>query len=489
MTPSGLPNLSFALNGIHFPADTCPVEAGLTRGSRRVVAISIGAALVTVFLSLALVYTSAGSTRRVADNARQLHWVNATLGSANMVRAANAQAVFFAVDHAIGVASDESRMRAADEAAAALNALRVLAESPELPEDSALDLTNEGLDQLILSSQQVIDLIQSGEANRALDVNRIEVESSYRALSSRLAGLRDQIQERISSSESSAGRLALATQVLVTLLIPLIALVIYRVIVTRQLREHRMQSETKLQAARELNKAKDEFIAGLSHEFRTPLTSIYGFSEVLLDSGLIDPSSSMELIGLINSESSELSRMVDDLLVAARLEADALSIKATEVNIGEELDTVLAPWLRTGHNIEVKAPSLTVLADPLRLRQILRNLISNAVRHGGPKVAVWGRADRGELVCSVVDDGVGVPDEIAGRLFDRFVHEGREALLAGSVGLGLNIARSLVLAMGGDLVYERIQNTTWFTFRLPLANRASASAVSSAALSVDRLTR
>ena len=61
-----------------------------------------------------------------------------------------------------------------------------------------------------------------------------------------------------------------------------------------------------------------------------------------------------------------------------------------------------------------------------------------------------------------------VPNEIAGKLFERFVHDGRRALLAGSVGLGLNIARSLILEMDGDLLYERIRGTTWFTFRLPL---------------------
>jgi signal transduction histidine kinase len=70
----------------------------------------------------------------------------------------------------------------------------------------------------------------------------------------------------------------------------------------------------------------------------------------------------------------------------------------------------------------------------------------------------------------VVDNGPGVPNDIAGKLFERFVHDGRRALLAGSVGLGLNIARSLMLEMNGDLVYERMRGTTWFTFRLPLAS-------------------
>ena len=85
------------------------------------------------------------------------------------------------------------------------------------------------------------------------------------------------------------------------------------------------------------------------------------------------------------------------------------------------------------------------------------------------------RIERDHLVCSIVDNGPGVPNDIAGKLFERFVHDGRRALLAGSVGLGLNIARSLMLEMEGDLVYERIRETTWFTFRLPLAREPSTA--------------
>jgi signal transduction histidine kinase len=461
------------------------VETVNSRVSRRVFSISIGAALVVALVSLALVFASAGSTRRVADNARDLHWTNAVVGTAALVRAANAQAVFFAVDHAIGVASEESTIRAQQEATSTVEALRLLAESPPREEF----VGRGSLERLIASSDQVIDLIASGEVNSALELNRTEVEAAFTELGQIFSDQREDLLERIEGSEGSAGRLSTLSQVLVTLLIPLTALIIYRIIVKRQVREHNIQSEAKLEAERDLNRAKDEFIAGLSHEFRTPLTSIYGFSEVLLESGMIDPSSSMELIGLINTESTELSRMVDDLLVAARLEADALSFKMEEVQIADEVETVLAPWMRTGHEIHIEMPTSTVLVDPLRLRQVLRNLVSNAIKHGGPRIGVWGRTDGQDLVCSVVDNGPGVPDEIAGRLFNRFVHEGREALLAGSVGLGLNIARSLVVAMSGDLVYERIDDTTWFTFRLPLAHPHAGRTEPRVELPTDFLVR
>jgi two-component system OmpR family sensor kinase len=168
---------------------------------------------------------------------------------------------------------------------------------------------------------------------------------------------------------------------------------------------------------------------------------------------------------------------VDDLLVAARIEAGALSFKAIEMDVAEAVAAVLAPVLRSGVAIEADVEPVNVWADPLRVRQVVRNLISNAVKHGGPHIAVYGRTERNEFVCSVVDDGPGVPNEIVGQLFERFVHDGRQALLAGSVGLGLNIARSLVLEMRGDLVYERMRGTTWFTFRLPLASNAHIPAL------------
>ena len=115
----------------------------------------------------------------------------------------------------------------------------------------------------------------------------------------------------------------------------------------------------------------------------------------------------------------------------------------------------------------------TVLADPLRLRQILRNLVSNAVKHGGGRVAVVGLYAAGGYAFSVVDDGPGVSEEIAGRLFERYIHDGRRALLAGSVGLGLNIARSLAEAMGGSLEYSRHGEATWFTLVTPLAESSN----------------
>ena len=442
------------------------------RSRKRWLAVSLGMAFAIAAIGLALAFATANGTRQVADNARQLHWTNAAIGSSALVRAANAQAVFFAVDRAIGVASSDSLERAAAEATRALQAFHTVIErAPSLNAE-----LRTSLDLYYAKAAKVVELATTGQVQEALALNQTN-ENLFALVETGLRSQQQLIQDRIAATESFASRLAGITQFAVTLLIPGGALIAYRFVVRRQLRERRVSFEARLKAEQDLNRAKDEFIAGLSHEFRTPLTSIYGFSEVLLENGIIDPDSSLELIGLINTESAELSRMVEDLLVAARLEAEALSIQVGATDIRHEIEVVVAPWIRAGRNIQLDVQEALVWADPLRLRQVLRNLLSNALKHGGQQVGIWARIERQQLVCSVVDNGLGVPNDIAGKLFERFVHDGRRALLAGSVGLGLNIARSLILEMDGDLVYERIRGTTWFTFRLPLAPMASTAAI------------
>ncbi|MGH8958653.1 MAG: sensor histidine kinase [Acidimicrobiia bacterium] len=445
------------------------------RSRKRLLAVGLGMAFAIASIGLALAFTSASGTRQVADNARQLHWTNAAIGSSALVRAANAQAVFFAVDRAAGGASADALQRATTEGTKALQALREVIESA--PSLNAGLLTS--LDLYHAKAAKVVELASTGEVEEALALNQTN-ESLFALVESGLRSQQQLIKDRIAATESFASRLASITQFTVTLLIPGAALIAYRFIVRRQLRERHISFEARLRAEQDLNRAKDEFIAGLSHEFRTPLTSIYGFSEVLLENGIIDPDSSLELIGLINTESAELSRMVEDLLVAARLEAEALTIQPGATDIRHEIDVVVAPWIRAGRTIQMDVPDALVWADPLRLRQVIRNLLSNALKHGGEQVGIWARIEREQLVCSVVDNGLGVSNDIAGKLFERFVHDGRRALLAGSVGLGLNIARSLMLEMEGDLVYERIRGTTWFTFRLPLAPMVTPSLVPAA---------
>ena len=99
---------------------------------------------------------------------------------------------------------------------------------------------------------------------------------------------------------------------------------------------------------------------------------------------------------------------------------------------------------------------------------MLRNLLSNARKYGGPDIRVEGRIEGRTYVCSVIDDGDGIPEEVVGRFFQRFVHHARSSSVTESVGLGLSIVKSLAESMGGSITYERIDNETHFALHLPL---------------------
>jgi len=289
----------------------------------------------------------------------------------------------------------------------------------------------------------------------------------------------------VEDAEERVGRLVQLAGFLTAFLLPLGAIVAYRISVHRQLEVAEAHLDARLEAEKSVGRAKDQFIANISHELRTPLTSIYGFSEVLLDQGFVDPNAAGDLVGLINSESAELARMVEDLLVAAHDVDAPLAMESASVAITDELEAVIAPFQRRGHSIGGAYGPGFVQGDQMRIRQILRNLVSNAIQHGGPAIRVFGDVAGSNYVVSVEDDGSGVPESLEPRLFSRFVHRGDAPLTAGSVGLGLAVAHLLAEAMNGTLDYDRVTGRTSFILSLPLARAAEQGADDAGLLAVS----
>ncbi|CAN5311068.1 hypothetical protein BH18ACT5_BH18ACT5_12540 [soil metagenome] len=442
---------------------------GTIRSSRRVMTIAAAAAGVAALWMLAMLVSNGSTSNAIAANARSLHWVNSILGSAALARAASAQAVVFAVDHDLAVASDTALAAAVKEARIAFDYLEEqigLRPADDVDFDPDLDAA---ISRLFVISSQVLSGIESGNTAEAVRISQGNFEVLYQRLALILVSEQTRILGQIDETESALGRVGEIANVVATLLIPGAAIAIYFLLARRQVRERTRLVEVQLEAARRLAAAKSEFIAGLSHELRTPLTSIYGFSEVLLGAGVVDPKQSTDLIRIINTESSELMRMVEDILAGARLDAGALTFESTNVEVNREIETVVEPFRRAGLEIALACPPVTITADRMRLRQILRKLVSNAQKHGGPRIAIGTQIRGRELVLAVVDDGPGVPREIESRLFERYVHDGRRAILTGSVGLGLAIARTLAETMKGRLKYERIDGCTVFSLSLPIA--------------------
>ena len=220
-----------------------------------------------------------------------------------------------------------------------------------------------------------------------------------------------------------------------------------------------------------LVESKTDFVASVSHELRTPLTSVIGFAELLMDSSTeFDREQRLDLLAAIADQGYELANIVEDLLVAARSEIGDLNVSKVSVNLKAQTAQVMESM----RNDEARAVALSgeaqfVIADPQRVRQILRNLVTNAIRYGGPNIAVSvGEPVDGLASVIVSDDGNGIPDSAREKVFDPYTRaHSRGEGTTESFGLGLAISRDLARLMGGDLRYRRTDRTE-FILELPV---------------------
>lgn len=416
----------------------------------------------------ALVFTNASTSEELIDQARVLQSSEAALGANDLTLKALAQAVLLAEDEMLGVADAETVAVALNEATRTIGELdTVVAELKAALADSTT--LQEATSPVIESSNDVVALISAGRAEEAGALLSGSAKGHFEVLRDTLESTRNDSSAILTDARKVSGLLANLARYALALLIPAVAILAYRSMARRQLRYAEVELDARLDAEKEVVRAKDEFIANISHELRTPLTSIFGFSSVLLEQGVVDPEMASELISLINTESGELNRLVEDLLTSARAESDALTYQIEPVRLPAELDAVMVQLSRAGASARVDCSDALLLADPLRLRQILRNLLSNAQRHGGNDIQVIGRVLSGSYVFAVADDGPGVPAEMEPRLFSRFIHQGDDPLTKGSIGLGLAVVKALVEGMNGTVVYDRSDGFTRFIVRLPLA--------------------
>lgn len=231
----------------------------------------------------------------------------------------------------------------------------------------------------------------------------------------------------------------------------------------------------------ELMRSKDELIASVSHELRTPLTAVVDFSELLRDkASTLSHTEQSELVDSIANEALDISTIVEDLLAVARSELGVLNLEMGPIDVCAQVDQVLDLWPEERSiRLELPVGEVVAFADPVRLRQILRNLIVNALRYGGG--TVWVKvAKHGSLArVDISDNGPGIPEPDRERIFEPYQRAHDPGTQPGSVGLGLTISRRLARKMGGDLVYQWGNGESKFTLTVPLAAaKALASAES-----------
>jgi signal transduction histidine kinase len=240
----------------------------------------------------------------------------------------------------------------------------------------------------------------------------------------------------------------------------------------QRVRDRTAELESANERLVELDALRTRFAHATTHELRSPLTSIIGFASIL--AGRL-PEPEADYAGTIYKSATRLSALVDDLLTLAELEHSELPIQPERVVLADVISGSLHAFSAAAGAAQIELNGdaengLSVHADPVRVAQVLDNLISNSIKYtpAGGHVEVHARADGEHVVVEVVDDGIGIGEEDKGRLFDPFFRTAAGREKAGGTGLGLRISREIAEAHDGELtVRDTPGGGSTFELRLP----------------------
>lgn len=228
---------------------------------------------------------------------------------------------------------------------------------------------------------------------------------------------------------------------------------------------------------RRLERMRREFVSNVSHELKTPLTAIQAYADTLSEGALDDPEHNRVFLSRIVEQAQRLEDLILDLLRLARIEsqqtADLRPVLLNEIVslcVSDHERVAAGKGLQIESRFEV---SVTVLGDPEELRQVVDNLLDNAIKYtpAGGRVEVALRQDGPSGILEVTDTGIGIPREEQSRIFERFYRVDRARTRAiGGTGLGLSIVKHIVQQFGGDVeVTSELGKGSRFTVRLPLS--------------------
>lgn len=201
---------------------------------------------------------------------------------------------------------------------------------------------------------------------------------------------------------------------------------------------------------------RDAFIGVISHELRTPITTIYGSSKVLRRRlGHLDPEALVQIVDDIEAETDRLQRLVEDLLILSRAESGAVEVASEPILVGRIVERAVAAererWPTHRFELDVEPNLPTVAGEETYVEQVIRNLLTNAAKYGGhgSTVRVRVSAEAGEVAVRVIDEGPGVDPAEIEKLFEVFYRSADAPRRASGSGIGLFVCRELVHAMGG----------------------------------------
>jgi len=228
---------------------------------------------------------------------------------------------------------------------------------------------------------------------------------------------------------------------------------------------------------REIEEMKDEFFSTISHDLRTPLFSIQGFVRLILDGEVPDEETQREFLGIIGRQAEQLAQLVNNLLNISRLESGKLEMERASVQLLDVLEQTASKLRGMARakdiTLEIDLPSrlAPVTGDPGWLEQVVTNLVGNAIKFTaeGGRVRIGARRSDGEVLVEVSDTGIGIPDDMLDRVFDKFYQvPGAGDEEYEGTGLGLHIAKQIVELHGGRIwVESTLGQGSTFRFTLP----------------------
>ena len=237
------------------------------------------------------------------------------------------------------------------------------------------------------------------------------------------------------------------------------------------------EEASSAKALRELDTMRTEFLANVSHELRTPLAVIKGSANSLLQPDVIfDEETRREFLVSIDKDADILTRLVDDLLMISRLEADALEVRKKPHHLDDVIYGIEDRLnnLTVKHHLHIDIPKDIPLVelDEVRIGEVLTNLVENAVKFAddNTNISIIAEQKAKEVIISVADEGIGIPSELHQKIFERFFQgNGRKAGRRKGAGLGLAICQGIVETHGGRIwVESRVGKGSKFSFSLPL---------------------
>lgn len=229
---------------------------------------------------------------------------------------------------------------------------------------------------------------------------------------------------------------------------------------------------------KQLEDVRREFVANVSHELRTPLSIFQGYLETLMDDPVMPRAEQAEIFAILRKHSSRLNALLEDLLILARLESRYDQLQREAIALVDFISGVLGDWRERAEKkkialtLDTPGDIPTIQADPLRLGQVLNNLLENAIKYTdeGGRVAIHAARENGSVEVRIEDTGRGIPPTDLPHIFERFYRADKSRTREmGGTGLGLSIVKHIVQSHGGTVKAESTYGKgTKISFRLPI---------------------